>query len=622
ERDGRIFFANEDGTNPTPGPQGHTPVWAGEEYYLFAGGGSVLHFRADGSDSSVVAEGAESCLPAASATGRLAYHSSSEGQIYVIVPGDGAPIRILPDERAAVGRPSWSPGESLLAFAGTDGTLYVVGSDGIPPPVPLPLGLGTDPAWKGAGAIETPPTLQLESLSPPAPTPGGEVWVLGSGFDFIIPGNNRVWFPTSDGAQEGEILQVADTTLRARVPIDVVGGDLRVANRLGEGTLSLSPATVPLMVVAETTAGDPLDGVGLRLLLEGAEVASAITDERGVAAFDSLSSEEHLLVIGTPEGFRLQGETYRDVTPVPGGTLREDVLFRPLLHTVEVEPNSPQVEVGGSVTVQATLLDIRNRPIPDPAGAVWTSLTTDLSVVGEGLAATLTGLFPSERAEAGAFKLSLDSLDFTFPATVSSFIQGTVFRAEERSSSDGPVAVQGETRRSVTSSAGEGFSVELLLPSGQRRTVDTDTAGTYRFDGLFAGSYRVRALPDEDWIPYPEFQDLVLGPDLPSAQANFTAQRGVAETLEITFLSPTSRAIVGDEGQLRVDAWDRSGNLIEDPRVSWSVDEPSVLTVDANGFARALSVGTATIVAESGNASAQMEVTVLASCAGPVTIDD
>jgi len=278
EREGTIFFANPDGSHPTQGPSGTTPVWAGEGLYLFAGGGSVHRLNADGTDRTVVAAGGVDRLPAVSATGMFAFLSGSEGQIWTADPSGQPRTPLLPAGQGAASRPTWSPDGGILAYGGADGLLYVVAADGSAPPAALPVGPGTDPSWMEAGPVASPEAVVLGELVPVNPAPGSVVEIHGAGFDVIIPANNKVFFPGPEGSVEGEVLTVLGAKITAQVPSEVTSGNLRVVSRGGEETVPFEPATGPLVILARTTEGDPLDGVAVQVQLDGTVVASGTTN--------------------------------------------------------------------------------------------------------------------------------------------------------------------------------------------------------------------------------------------------------------------------------------------------------------------------------------------------------
>jgi len=221
DRSGSVVFANIDGSHETVGPAGSTPVWEGDGAHLVVGGGSIERVRADGSERTVVVEG-EARWPAVSAGGVVAYASGDALRI------EGVEGNVLPAGEAVRSRPAWSPSGAWVAVsAGADGGLWLVAADGSAPAVSLGTGEALYPAWRPVGEAVAPAALTLTGLSPEQPTPGGEAELLGSGFDWIIPANDRVFFPTREGSVEAEVLGVREGAVRIRVPRRVAAGSIR-----------------------------------------------------------------------------------------------------------------------------------------------------------------------------------------------------------------------------------------------------------------------------------------------------------------------------------------------------------------------------------------------------------
>ena len=99
--------------------------------------------------------------------------------------------------------------------------------------------------------------------------------------------------------------------------------------------------------------------------------------------------------------------------------------------------------------------------------------------------------------------------------------------------------------------------------------------------------------------------------------------RGVADSLRIEVRQRASAAfiadkpiyqtprVVGDSFQVRMRATDSAGNIITDARPTWASLEPRVLTIDPlTGWARGVGVGMSRIVAQIGDITDTVDVTV------------
>lgn len=598
ERGGRIFFANDDGTFPTPGPTGSTPVWAPDGEDLYVGGGSVERIAADGSRRTTVAAGTGDQLPAVSASGRLAFVGAG-GTLFVSDGSGAGRTPLLPDGPPVASRPTWSPSGGFLVFTGNDGRLYVVAADGSAPAAPLPLGSGQDPAWRGGGAQTSPRALSLQGIEPVRPAPGQEAEILGSGFDLLIPRNNRVHFPGAEGPVEAEVLRVAADRLRVRVPSRVRPGTLRVTTRSGQATLAFEPGAGSLKITARTTEGDPLPGVALELRRGTQLIAQGSTDNEGAAAFEGLAPEDHTLAVSQPQGFQLQGAALRTVRPVVGESITEELLFKPQVARILIEPEEIVVEVGRRVAVTARPLDIRGRPITRFQTVAWRSGSARLLAEGDQLLGTVTGVYPSTNESDAEVRLGLDNVFYGFSATVTSFIEGTVsYQGTASGPETVPTPLPSPPTLSETVGGGPAPDVTVELWAGETllASIKTDASGAYRFDGLLAGSYTVKVPPHGDYKAIPASHTLELGANLPSGQADFVLSLGSVASVEVAPDSVVLRSI-GEERLLTATARTAGGEVLTGRPTVWISTHPGVATVSTTGLVTAVANGTAKVIA-------------------------
>ena len=96
-----------------------------------------------------------------------------------------------------------------------------------------------------------------------------------------------------------------------------------------------------------------------------------------------------------------------------------------------------------------------------------------------------------------------------------------------------------------------------------------------------------------------------------SASAEVTVDLSAAVPAEIV-LSPEAATIteIGATTQFTATVLDEDGIEIEDAVVTWASSDTDIAVVDEDGLVEAVAEGTATITAESGDASASAEVTV------------
>ena len=90
----------------------------------------------------------------------------------------------------------------------------IVPADGSAPPAALPnLEGASDPAFQPSGGLSAPPPVSLSGIDPDPPVPGQSVRLLGSGFDRIIPTNNRIFWPGDPTATETAVDMVTASGL-------------------------------------------------------------------------------------------------------------------------------------------------------------------------------------------------------------------------------------------------------------------------------------------------------------------------------------------------------------------------------------------------------------------------
>lgn len=498
ERDASVVFANADGSLERVGPSGRSPVWAGE-LALLVGGGSIERVNvADMARATVV--GGTAALPAVGSDGRLAW--VDDGSLRVEDVGAA-----LADD--VVGRPTWSQNGLWLVYPGASGVM-VVPADGSGPPAPLNgLGDAVDPAFRPSSPLAAPSAPVLTGLSPDPPIPGQPVAVLGRGFDLVVPANNRLSWPTPEGSELLDLLEVSGDRVRVVTPNRVAAGQIRLENRGGTALLDYVPTLGALQVSAVTPWGAGVAGVEVVLRnSDGDEVARGETDEGGSLLLAGLTPGSFGVTISPPNTFRFEGDRVRSVT-IGTETVSLELVMRPVVRTVETDPQEPSLGVNERLQVVVTAFDASGTEIPSFGTVRWNRAGPHLGVGGSGLHGTLVGAAPSDPGGA-EYTVSFDGQVFLLQATVTSTISGTVTRTGEEGSEAAP-----------------GWGLSLEQDGVVVARTEADGNGRYAFAGLLAGSYTVRPdVPDEGAIS-PQAVDVTLGVGNPEGQADFAISNAV-----------------------------------------------------------------------------------------------
>ncbi|MCH7563218.1 MAG: Ig-like domain-containing protein [Gemmatimonadetes bacterium] len=403
---GRVGFANIDGSQPTEGPEGTTPSWLGSST-LVVDGGSVHQVRANGADRTTLVGNLRARMPAVGG-GQILYVGSDD-KVHVV--GGGVVLDVVVNSR-----PALSP-SGRWVVGSTAAGLQVGPADGSGPILRMGFPGARDPVFQTLGALEAPPVLTLSGFLPAEPIPGQPVEILGSGFDWIIPANTSVEFPTAEGPVLGEITEVHSDRIVTTTPRDLVAGQVTVRTLTGEASLTVEPPRFGSVEFWAMTPWDaPVGGVEIALLQDGVVAGSATTESDGMATIDGLLFGDYTLGVTPPEGFtQTGGDAAVTVAPT---VAHADIELTPLVDGIETIPANLTISVGEVIDVEIIPLDLNGNVIPVVAVKRWAGTSAFISWAGRDLNGIIRGLAPTSTPGQARVPILINGQDFELPVTV------------------------------------------------------------------------------------------------------------------------------------------------------------------------------------------------------------
>jgi hypothetical protein len=362
--------------------------------------------------------------------------------------------------------------------------------------VALGLSGGSDPVWRGAAFSGSPTAPSVGSRDPSSPVPGSTLALVGRGFDWIIPANNRVFFPGAAGPVQGEVRSVTDTRLTTVMPLGTTAGSIRVVTTVGESSIPFTPRFGSIHVRAHLTGDVPAPGQHV-IVRRGATIdiaGEANTDAQGTASFD-LAPGDYTVQLQPATGYQLFSGT---TVQVHLDYAVADVVFDMGVVPVRVtlDPPSPlSLEVGAIVNVRAHPVDVNGNELTTFRSIRWNG--SSRVQVGGGLDARVAGVAASATAGDATFQLQLDGVAFDFSATVTSFVTGTVTQIPDGGGTATPV-------RNV--------SVQVRDAAGHATNATTNDAGVYRLAGLMGSTYTLSVNTPVGYAASPVSRTVTLGP--------------------------------------------------------------------------------------------------------------
>lgn len=521
---GGLVHATEDGAfvaeEAVQGPA--NPRWLSATHLVGDGPDGLVRVKADGTERSRLTTSRSDRLPSPGGGGIYFISSRDGGTPGVFrLGGGGSAVRVTPDGFTAGGRPSASGGWILVSGSGELGSgLHLVPASG-GRPLPLPLGGAGDPAWRSSGSVTAPGGPEITGLEPERPRGGEEVTLRGTGFDWLVPGANRVEVPVVDGggaaapggqaatggalapgdaSVEVSVVAVTEEALTFEAPPNLAGGEGRVVTPFGEAGFSLDPASGVLRVVARTETGHGVQGVDVRITSStGETVAGGATDAEGVALFEGLPVGDYSVEVAPPEGYELETASL-SASVLLDETTERSVRAVPLPWTVELSTTSITFGgVGETRSVSVAVRAIDGNPVSAPLsveripGSVVTSVvrgsTVELTSIGFGTATVIVSV--PEGSSSSAAETSAPSAPSAGSAVTERSLSAEI-RVEVPEPDEPPGSLVGNVYDASTGAGIAGATVRVRnQTTGAETTVLTDAEGGYQVESLAPGSYRI-----------------------------------------------------------------------------------------------------------------------------------
>ena len=182
---------------------------------------------------------------------------------------------------------------------------------------------------------------------------------------------------------------------------------------------------------------------------------------------------------------------------------------------------------------------------------------------------------------------------------------------------------------SYSMSQGDGSEVVRMEEDDEHYIVNWHSGHT----GASAGqTYRVQVLVNDLVLGYADIAVVSTGREAVTAGSDGSIALVAGQTLPVKFrietgivgavvVTPETATIGVDETQqFTASLLDLHGVQLEGPAVSWSSDEPNVAEIDSDGLATGMSVGEAVIMASSGPASGNAQLSVVPDVGEPVEV--
>ena len=434
---------------------------------------------------------------------------------------------------------------------------------GPPPPPPPPPPVATTLAV-------TPASVQLSSLGETAQL-SAEVRDQNGR---AMPGAAVTWTSADPSVASvdasGLVTAVGNGTATVTAASGSASGAASVSVEQAVASVSVVPDSVELLV-----------GDTVRL---SAVAADALGGEVAGAAFAWSSTDTLVATIDSVGLARGVGSGEAEIAASSSGvTGRARLKVADLAATtITVAPDSVALAaLGDTVRLAAEVFDQAGRPLPGAAVA-WTSADTLVATVDS------AGLVTAVGNGTATVTAAADSASGTAAVSVEQTVASVSVEP------DSAALLVGDTVR-LSATAFDALGGEVAGAAFAWTSADTlvavvDSAGLVTAVGK--GSATITAT---------------------SGNASGTAAVTVRPPAPSVVVSPAAATIgPGDTLRLVAEAFDESGQRVDDLSFTWSSSDGSVATVDASGLVRGVAEGTATITASADDASGTSEITVAA----------
>ena len=364
----------------------------------------------------------------------------------------------------------------------------------------------------------------------------------------------------------------------------VKNGAVTITGRSGNASASI-PVTVMQSVGSIST--EPTSAT-LMSLGETVQLTATVLDRNRQPVSDAVvswtSSDEGVATVSSQGLVTAVSNGSTTITARSGGVSASiPVTVMQSVGSIAIEPTSVTLmSLGETIQLTATVLDQNRQPVSD-AVVSWTSSDEEIATVSS------QGLVTAVKNGAAAITARSDSASASIPVTVMQSV--------------GSIAI--EPTSATLMALGETVKLTATVLDPNRLPV-ADAVVTWSSSDVLVATVSTQGLVTA-------VQNGVAAITARSGSASASIPVTVMQSVSSIAIEPTSATLMslGETIQLTATVLDQNRQPVADATVTWTSSDDGVATVSSQGLVMAVSYGTATITARSGNVSSTVAVTVM-----------